>query len=88
MPCPSSEHLVEILNNLYWDRDSLKATADSCYDRVTEERFSWDVIGKQFSGVFQEVLEGRFQEHDLDVEAKVTKPQRKDKKRKKQLIGV
>lgn len=88
MPCPSSDHLVEILNNLYWDRDSLKATADSCYDRVTEERFSWDVIGKQFSGVFQEVLEGRFQEHDLDAEAEVTKPKRKDKKRKKQLIGV
>lgn len=94
MPCPSTDHLVEILNELYHSRDNLKATAERCYDRVTEERFSWDVIAKQFSGVFQEVLEDRFQEHDLElaspVEAEAPKPKakKKEKKRKKQLVGV
>ena len=88
MPCPSTDHLVEILNNLYWSRDGLQATAQRCYDRVTEERFSWDTIAKQFDGVFQEVMEGRFQDHDIDETPEPPKVKKKDKKRKKQLIGV
>lgn len=86
MPCPSVESLVENLNSLYWDREELKATEQRCYDRVTEERFSWDVIGQQFNGVFQEVLNDRFQEHDLDVEPESKKAKKKNKKRKKQLL--
>lgn len=88
MPCPSTDHLVEILNNLYWSRDGLQATAERCYDRVTEERFSWDVIAKQFDGVFQEVMEGSFQDHDIDETPEAPKVKKKAKKRKKQLIGV
>ena len=88
MPCPSTDHLVEILNNLYWSRDGLEATAQRCYDRVTQERFSWDTIAKQFDGVFQEVMEGRFQDHDIDETPEPPKAKKKDKKRKKQLIGV
>jgi glycosyltransferase involved in cell wall biosynthesis len=88
MPCPSTDHLVEILNNLYWSRDGLQATAERCYARVTEERFSWDVIASQFGGVFQEVLEDRFRDHDIVETPEPTKVKKKDKKRKKQLIGV
>ncbi len=92
MPCPSVDHLVTILNDLYQDRQELDATAARCYDRVTEERFSWDVIAKQFDGVFQEALEGRFnRDHDVATEEGGAEPQKdkkKLKKRKKIKIGV
>jgi len=56
MPCPSSDHLAEILMELYEDRDLLDATAQACYDRVTSEEFSWDTIAHQFDEEFQEVM--------------------------------
>ena len=58
MPCPSDEHLAEILNGLYQDREELLATADACYERVTQPCFRWDAIAAEFHEVFQEVLEG------------------------------
>jgi glycosyltransferase involved in cell wall biosynthesis len=57
MPCPSTENLVEILTSLYEDREKLDRTAQSCYERVTEDQFKWDNIADQFNGVFQEVLQ-------------------------------
>ena len=87
MPCPSVESLTEILNDLYQDRGELEATAQRCYERVTEERFSWDVIAKQFAGVFQEVLEGRFQDHAVPVEETEEEPIKENKKKKKRVIG-
>ena len=57
MPCPSSDHLAEILMELYEDRDLLDATAQACYDRVTSEEFSWDTIAHQFDEEFQGVIE-------------------------------
>ncbi len=39
MPCPSSDHLAEILNELYEDRSLLQATADACYERATDPQF-------------------------------------------------
>jgi glycosyltransferase involved in cell wall biosynthesis len=56
MPCPSSDHLASVLTELYEDREKLAATAELCYLRATEERFSWDTIAHQFGEVFQEVL--------------------------------
>jgi len=56
MPCPSSDHLAAILTALYEDREKLAATAELCYLRATDERFSWDTIAHQFGEVFQDVL--------------------------------
>ncbi len=94
MPCPSIHHTVELLNELYENRGELEATAQRCYDRVTEERFSWDVIASQFGGVFQEVLNDSFSTHDIEqassveTQGKTVKAKKKDRSRKRQLIGV
>lgn len=86
MPCPSVSSLTDILNGLYEDRDELEATAQRCYNRVTEERFSWDVIAKQFAGVFQEVLEDRFKEHAVELEESPVK--KREKRKSKQKLGA
>jgi hypothetical protein len=54
---------------------------------VTEERFSWDVIAKQFAGVFQDVLEDRFRDHAVPVEETEEEPIKENKKKKKRVIG-
>ena len=85
MPCPSVEHLAEILANLYEDREHLDQVAQACYDRVTEAQFDWDNIADQFDEVFQEVL----QEEQLESAESVS-PEKKGKckrKRKKVPIG-
>jgi glycosyltransferase involved in cell wall biosynthesis len=85
MPCPSVEHLVEILANLYEDREKLDQVAQSCYERVTEDQFKWDNISDQFDGVFQEVLQA-----EPLVGAESVSPKKKGmckKKRKKVPIG-
>jgi glycosyltransferase involved in cell wall biosynthesis len=85
MPCPSVEHLVEILVELYEDRDELERVAQACYGRVTEDQFKWDNISDQFDGVFQEVLQA-----EPLVGAESVSPEKKGKckkKRKKVPIG-
>lgn len=85
MPCPSVEHLVEILASLYEDREKLDQVAQSCYERVTEDQFKWDNISDQFDGVFQEVLQA-----EPLVGAESVSPKKKGmckKKRKKVPIG-
>jgi len=85
MPCPSVEHLAEILASLYEDREKLDQVAQSCYDRVTEDQFKWDNISDQFDGVFQEVLQA-----EPLVGAESVSPEKKGKckkKRKKVPIG-
>ena len=85
MPCPSVEHLVEILVSLYEDREKLDQVAQSCYERVTEDQFKWDNISDQFDGVFQEVLQA-----EPLVGAESVSPKKKGmckKKRKKVPIG-
>lgn len=88
MPCPSTDHLVEILNDLYNNREKLDATAELCYQRVTDPRFSWDTIASQFDGVFQEVMNGTFDAEHIIKEATEEKPKKKRKKREKRLVGV
>jgi hypothetical protein len=85
MPCPSVEHLAEILANLYEDRDKLDQVAQSCYDRVTEPQFEWDNIAKQFDVEFQGVLQA---EPLVSAESVSSAKKGKcKKKRKKVLVG-
>jgi glycosyltransferase involved in cell wall biosynthesis len=80
MPCPSSTHLTEILNELYEDREKLDAVAELCYLRATDDAFNWDTVAAQFDGVFQEVLNPV-----LEAEALVT-PKKKSKKADQELV--
>jgi len=76
MPCPSSDHLAAILTELYEDREKLDATAELCYLRATEERFSWDTIAHQFDEVFQETLNAQAAS---DATQSETQPKKKKK---------
>ena len=82
MPCPSVEHLVEILVELYEDRDELERVAQACYGRVTEDQFKWDNISDQFDGVFQEVLQA---EPLVGAETVSVEKKGKCKKRRKKM---
>jgi glycosyltransferase involved in cell wall biosynthesis len=77
MPCPSVEHLTEILVELYENRKELDAVAQACYERATDEAFNWDTVAAQFDDAFQEVLaEGA----EVEVEVKKKgKGRKKDK---------
>ena len=78
MPCPSTSHLTEILVDLYENREKLEATAELCYERVTDPRFEWQNIAAQFSGIFQDAL------NNVDHS---TAPKPKKKKRIKRKLG-
>ena len=78
MPCPSTDHLTEILIDLYENRDKLEATAELCYERVSEEQFTWEKIGAQFLGIFEDTIKGI--DHSV-------KPKNKKKTRTKRVIG-
>ena len=80
MPCPSTDHLVEILNELYNDKKKLEATAELCYTRALDEQFSWTTIAMQFSGLFQDTLD------EISHDSKKEKTNKK-KIRKKRKIG-
>ena len=83
MPCPSTEHLVEILNDLYKNKEKLEAIAELCYERATDKQFSWNTIGAQFGGVFEDALK------NIDHSVIKPKPKRKPKKRQpKREIGT
>ena len=56
LPCPSPDHLAEILTDLYENREKLDATAELCYQRATDPMFAWDTVASQFGGIFEEVL--------------------------------
>ena len=85
MPCPSDEHLAEILTELYENRDELDSVAQACYERATDEQFSWDTVASQFGGIFEDVLK----EVDHSVEEPVaidSVKKRRTKKKKKELV--
>ena len=80
MPCPDATHLANILNELYEDREKLKATAELCHLRVTDPQFHWKNIASQFGGVFQDTLNGV--DHSVvEIEEEI-KPRNKRKVRK------
>ena len=88
MPCPSSDHLAEILTDLYENREKLDATAELCYERVTDKQFDWDTVASQFGGVFEDVLNEV--DHTVDEEAPKGEVKKKKKKerREKRLVGA
>ena len=79
MPCPSTEHLAEILTDLYNNPVKLEATSELCYQRALEKQFTWEVIGSQFAGIFEDAIKG--------VDHSVKKVTPKKKTRKKRKIG-
>jgi glycosyltransferase involved in cell wall biosynthesis len=73
MPCPSTEHLVELMNALYENKEKREAVAELCYQRAIEEQFNWDTIASQFGGVFEDALK--------EVNHSIVKPKPKLKRK-------
>jgi hypothetical protein len=91
MPCPSDDHLVEILNELYHNREELDRVAQACYERATDEQFAWDTVASQFGGVFEDVLNDVSHEAPApEVKESFTPKNKKkrEKKKKKEVVGV
>ncbi len=89
LPCPSADHLTEILNDLYKNREKLDATAELCYQRATDPQFAWDTVASQFGGIFEDVL--KEVDHTVDappVAPKRRKNRKQNKKKQKELVAV
>jgi len=56
MPIPSAKHLTEILNDLYYDREKLKAIGQACKERALNPMYQWDTVANDFRELFAEVL--------------------------------
>jgi glycosyltransferase involved in cell wall biosynthesis len=82
MPCPSAEHLTELLDYLYQNPDIEKKVAEACYKRVTDSQFSWDTVASQFGGIFEEVLS---QKPEPVAEPKEKRKERKDRTKTRRL---
>jgi glycosyltransferase involved in cell wall biosynthesis len=76
MPCPSDDHLAEILGEMYESPSLVEKTAEACYQRVTDPQFSWDTVASQFGGIFEDVMN----EKDHSVPPEISKKPRKQKK--------
>lgn len=87
LPCPSIDHLAEILTTLYEDRNRLDDVAQKCYERATDLRYNWDTVASQFGGIFEDVLKGESHATDTD-ETKENKKKKAKKERKQRLIGT
>ena len=84
MPCPSADHLTEILNDLYQDSKLREKVGEACYKRVTDEQFSWDTVASQFGGIFEDVM--KEVSHELPV--KPPGPKKKKKSHRKEVLAV
>ena len=82
MPCPSSDHLAEILEDLYHDRTYREHVGERCRERVMDTQFSWDTVASQFGGIFEEVLS---QEPEPVAEPKEKRKERKDRTKTRKL---
>jgi hypothetical protein len=79
MPCPSAEHLTEILDQLYEVPEICDKIGQLCYQRVTDPQFSWDTVASQFGGIFEDVMN----QVDHSVSDEISEqPKRKAKRRK------
>lgn len=92
MPCPSDEHLKELLSELYEDREELQRTAERCYERVTDDAFNWSTVAAEFHKVFQEALAGTHNDGE-EVPAKEPVVEKKTRKKRrarkmKELVSV
>ncbi len=79
MPCPSAEHLTELLDILYYDTRRRDRVGEACYQRVTDPQFSWDTVASQFGGIFEDVMNQV--DHSVSDE-NGEQPKRKAKRRK------
>ena len=82
MPCPSSDHLAEILEDLYQSPDRRARVGQNCYQRVTDSQFAWDTVASQFGGIFEEVLS---QEPEPVAKPKEKRKERKDRTKTRKL---
>jgi D-inositol-3-phosphate glycosyltransferase len=82
MPCPSSDHLAEILEDLYHDRTYREHVGERCRERVMDTQFSWDTVASQFGGIFEEVLS---QKPEPVAEPKEKRKERKDRTKTRKL---
>ena len=82
MPCPSSDHLAEILEDLYHDQTYREHVGTRCRERVMDLQFSWDTVASQFGGIFEEVLS---QEPEPVAEPKEKRKERKDRTKTRKL---
>ena len=82
MPCPSSDHLAEILDYLYQDQSTREWVGTRCRQRVMDTQFSWDTVASQFGGIFEEVLS---QEPEPVAEPKEKRKERKDRTKTRKL---
>jgi glycosyltransferase involved in cell wall biosynthesis len=87
MPCPSADHLTEILNDLYQDEEKRRQVGDACYQRVTDEQFSWGTVASQFGGIFEDVMNEVDHEVPVEISEKPKKQKRARKSRRKELAG-
>ena len=53
---PSPDHLADLLDLYYHDRESLAKDAQKCFDRVHEKQFTWPFITKQMMGIVKTML--------------------------------
>ena len=81
MPCPSSDHLAEILEQLYELPDVRKQIGERCYKRVTDSQFSWETVASQFGGIFEDVL------RQEEVSSETPKPKKPRKERGKRVLA-
>lgn len=56
LPIPDVDCMVDILNELYENREYLNEIADKCYKRATSEKYDWDYIAPKFNAVFKDLL--------------------------------
>jgi len=82
MPCPSSDHLAEILEQLYELPDVRKQIGERCYERVTDSQFSWETVASQFGGIFEDVL----RQGEETVSSETPKPKKSRKERGKRVL--
>ena len=50
------EHLAEILDDLYHNRDKVKELSKKAYQHVSQEKFTWAYVATQFDTVITKVL--------------------------------
>jgi len=82
MPCPSSEHLVEILEQLHEVPEICDEIGKKCYERATDPQFAWDTVASQFGGIFEDVMNEV--SHDVNPEPA---PKKKKKRRAKESLA-
>ena len=82
MPCPSSDHLAEILEDLYHDLTYREHVGERCRERVMDTQFSWGTVASQFGGIFEEVLS---QEPEPVAKPKEKRKERKDRTKTRKL---